>query len=301
MQKKARGNIINLARVIEGKKNRDFPQEKKKAGKPNTRVIAITSGKGGVGKTNIVANLGYALSRLGKNVLILDADLGLGNLDVLLGLAPTWNLSHVVTGSKSLREVIIDGPGDMKILPAASGIQELTHLTKEQQFQIITELDFIIDPIDILLIDTAAGISSNVMYFNVTAQENIIVVAPEPTSITDAYALMKVLALKYSGNNLKILVNLAGSMQEADEVFRQLRLVAEKFLHISIEYFGCVLADSNVTKAVKQQKVISEIYPESRASRCYASLAKRICKSQSPPVPRGDANSVWKHFVPEYI
>lgn len=299
MQKKGHGNIINLARAIEDKKTRHLPKGVK-SGKPNTRVIAITSGKGGVGKTNIVANLGFALSRLGKKILILDADLGLGNLDVLLGLAPTYNLSHVITGEKSIPDVIVDGPGTMKILPAASGIQELTHLTKEQQFRIITELDFVIDPIDILLVDTAAGISSNVMYFNVTAQENIVVVAPEPTSVTDAYALMKVLALKYSAKSFNVLVNLAGSMQEGYEVFRQLSIVAEKFLHVSVEYFGCVLSDENVTKSVKQQKTVSEVFPDSRASRCYASLAKRICNSQAPPLI-SNPNSVWKHFVPEYL
>ena len=300
MQKKGRDNIISLVRAIEEKKTRHLPKDAK-PGRSNTRIIAITSGKGGVGKTNIVANLGFALSRLGKKILILDADLGLGNLDVLLGLAPTYNLSHVITGEKSIPEVLIDGPGDMKILPAASGIQELTHLTREQQFRIITELDFIIDPIDILLVDTAAGISSNVMYFNITAQEIIVVVAPEPTSVTDAYALMKVLALKYSAKNFKVLVNLAGSMREAYEVFRQLSIVADKFLDVHVEYFGCVLADENVTKAVKQQKTVSDIYPESRASRCYASLAKRICNSQAPPLLRSNPNSVWKHFVPEYI
>ena len=131
--------------------------------KPNTRVIAITSGKGGVGKTNIVANLGFALTQLEKKVLILDADLGLGNLDILLGLAPKHNLSHVIAGAKTIPQITVDGPGNMKILPASSGIQELTQLTKPQQINILTELDQLADSIDIILIDTAAGISSNVI------------------------------------------------------------------------------------------------------------------------------------------
>lgn len=185
----------------------------------------------------------------------------------------------------------------MKILPASSGIQELTELTKEQKVRLLTQLDLLINPMDILLIDTAAGISSNVMYFNVTAQEIMVVVTPEPTSITDAYALMKVLSLKYSANHFKLLVNLTASTQEAREVFWQLRRVADRFLDISIEYVGCVLFDENVTKCVKVQKVISEIDPDSRASRCFASLAKKICKSPPFHYPEGDTNFFWKYLL----
>ena len=152
----------------------------------NAQVIAITSGKGGVGKTNIVANLGFALSQMGKRVLILDADLGLGNIDVLLGLTPKYNLSHVVMGEKVIPEIVIEGPMKLKILPASSGIQELTQLTEDQRTRILAELKLFLDPIDILLIDTAAGISSNVMYFNTAAQQILVVVTPEPTSMTDA-------------------------------------------------------------------------------------------------------------------
>ena len=288
--------VISLAQKI-ADRNAALGLKKNRDRKSNTRVIAITSGKGGVGKTNIVANLGFALSQLGKKVLILDADLGLGNIDVLLGLAPKYNLSHVVAGEKSISEIIIKGPGNMNILPASSGIQELTKLTKEQKIQIVTELDSLIDPIDILLLDTAAGISSNVMYFNVFAQEIMVVVTPEPTSITDAYALMKVLSLKYSERHFKLLVNSASSEQDAHEVFRQLNLVADRFLDISIEYSGCVLFDENVTKGVRRQKIVSELYPDTRASRCYASLAKKICKSQPHHSPKGDTNFFWKDLI----
>ncbi len=262
-----------------------------------TRVIAITSGKGGVGKTNIVANLGFALSKLGKKVLILDADLGLGNLDVLLGLAPKYNLSHVIFGEKSIPEITVAGPGNMNILPASSGIQELTRLSEEQKILILSKLDHLTDPVDILLIDTAAGISSNVMYFNATAQEIMVVVSPEPTSITDAYALMKVLSVKYSEKHFKLLVNLASNVQEAEDVFRQLRLVADRFLDISIEYIGYVLSDENVTKCVKLQKVVSEIYPDTQASRCFVSLAKKICQSSPARLPKGDTRFFWKHLL----
>lgn len=265
-------------------------------GKSDTRVIAITSGKGGVGKTNIVANLGFAFSKLGKKVLILDADWGLGNLDVLLGLSAKFNLSHVIMGDKALPEVIMSGPGDMQILPASSGIQELTQLTFDQKIRVLTQLDFLVDSVDILLIDTAAGISSNVMDFNVTAQEILVVVSPEPTSLTDAYALMKVLSLKYAERNCKLLVNMVGSTQEALEIYRQLNQVVEKFLDISIEYVGCVLYDDRVRHGVRHQKIITELFPNSKASRCFATLAKKIDASAVSKMPEKDSNFIWDHL-----
>ncbi len=269
----------------------------KKRNGSNTRVISVTSGKGGVGKTNIVANMGYALARLGKKALILDADLGLGNLDVLLGLAPKYNLSHVIMGQKSIGDIIVEGPGNMLILPASSGIQELTQLTQSQKVQILSELDQLIDAVDILFIDTAAGISSNVMDFNVTAHEIIVVVSPEPTAITDAYALMKVLSLKYAEKRCKIIVNLAGTRQQGREVFRQLNMVTERFLDMTIDYLGSVLFDANITRGVKQQKLVSELYPDTQASRCFADLAQKIFTSSPTHVPKGDSNFFWHHLT----
>ena len=263
----------------------------------NARVIAITSGKGGVGKTSIVGNLGYALTKLGKKVLILDADLGLGNLDVLLGLAPKYNLSHVILGEKTIDEILVEGPGKMKILPASSGIQELTNLTKDQKIQILTQLDILIDSVDVLFIDTAAGISSNVMDFNATAQEVVVVVSPEPTSITDAYALMKVLSLKYSGKACKLMVNMVKRPEEGREVFRQLQLVTDRFLDITIEYLGYVLFDGKVTKGVKSQKVVCEMYPETPASKCFMDISKKISSMSPLDLPKDGSNLFWQHLV----
>jgi flagellar biosynthesis protein FlhG len=288
--------VVSLSKKIACQKNFEDQKQDRNL-KSNTRVIAITSGKGGVGKTNIVANVGFALSKLGKSVLILDADLGLGNIDVLLGLAPKYNLSHVIMGEKRIPEIILEGPGKIKILPASSGIQELTRLTKEQKIHILTELDRLISTIDILLVDTGAGISSNVMYFNTTAQEIFVVVTPEPTSITDAYALIKVLSIKYSEKEFKVLVNMAANVKEAREVFRQLSLVADRFLNISIEYIGYVLFDEKITKGVRIQKIMSEIYPDAKASMCFNSLAKKICESAIPKLPNGGTNFFWKHLL----
>jgi len=268
---------------------------------PRARVLAITSGKGGVGKTNIVANIGYALTKLGKKVMILDADLGLGNLDVLLGLAPKYNFSHVLSGSRTIPEIIKTGPGDMQILPAASGIQELTQLSVEQQVHILKELDRFVSTVDYLLIDTAAGISNNVMYFNVSAHEIFVVVSPEPTAITDAYALMKVLSLKYKEKQFRLIVNSASSEDEAEEVFRQLNLVADRFLDISIDYCGYVLFDRNITKGVRHQRVVSELYPGTPASRCFTTLAKTISETPSERMPEGESNFFWNHLIQERL
>ncbi|RLC32101.1 MAG: flagellar synthesis regulator FleN [Deltaproteobacteria bacterium] len=296
-EKKTSNKVISLTNRISDKKSWVNHKRKPESSETGTRVIAITSGKGGVGKTNIVANLGYSLSALGKKVLIMDADLGLANLDVLLGLAPKYNLSHVITGEKTFSEITVKGPGDISILPASSGIQELTRLTREQGIRFLTELDSLLESYDILLIDTAAGISSNVIYFSTTAQEIIVVVSPEPTSITDGYALMKVLSLKYLQKNFKLLVNLASDREEADDVYRQLDLVSDRFLDIKIEFMGFVLHDKQVGKSVRRQKIVSELFPGADASKCFDALAKRICRTTAPELPGGKTNFFWKFFL----
>jgi len=295
-QTNSSNKVVSLTNRISDKKGRVVEEDFQKRNS-NTRVISITSGKGGVGKTNIVANLGFSLSLLGKKVLILDADLGLANLDVLLGLAPKYNFSHVMLGEKTIDEITVNGPGGITILPASSGIQELTKLTKEQSIRFLTELDSLLHTYDILLIDTAAGISSNVMYFNTSAQEIMVVVSPEPTSITDAYALMKVLSLKYSQKNFKMIVNMAANSEESREVFRQLSLVADRFLDITLEYMGHILIDKNITKSVRRQKIVSEIMPDTDASKCFVTLAKNICNSAVQTYPEGETNFIWKYLL----
>jgi flagellar biosynthesis protein FlhG len=224
------------------------------------------------------------MGRYGKKVMILDADLGLGNLDVLLGLSPVYNLGHVITGEKSLGEIIVEGPGGLMILPAASGLYELTRLSMQQQFSIFSQLEAMAQTVDVLLIDTAAGISTNVLTFNATANEILVVVTPEPTSITDAYALMKVLSMRYAEKHFKLLVNQATDADEARDVFEQLSLVAERFLTISIDYVGHVLLDRNVGRSVRRQRILAEMAPESEAARCISTVARRLIHT-SPPFP----------------
>ncbi|HEY4706962.1 MAG TPA: MinD/ParA family protein [Thermodesulfobacteriota bacterium] len=268
---------------------------------PGTRVISVSSGKGGVGKTNSVANLAIAFSRLGKRVLLLDADLGLGNLDVLLGLAPRFNIGHLLRGEKTIEEVLVDGPEGVKILPASSGVQELTDLSTEERLSLASHLEGLEELFDIMIIDTGAGISSNVLFFNVSAQEIMVVVTPEPTSITDAYALMKVLLNKHGERRFKLLVNEVKSRREGQDVYRKISLAAERFLNISVEYIGCVLLDENILKSVIRQKAVIELYPESKASQCYQEIAREICDLPVQSGLKGGMQFFWRQFLTRSI
>lgn len=266
-------------------------------GMKSPRVIAVTSGKGGTGKTNVVANLAYSLATSGQKVMVLDADLGLGNIDVLLGIASRHTIQDVIKGDKKLSEVLVEGPAGIKILPAGTGVQELSHLTEGEKLTLLSEIDLMNDDIDTLFIDTGAGISSNVMYFNVAAQEIIVVVSPEPTSITDAYAIIKVLSTKYSENHFKLLVNEVKSEKEALEVYNNICNVADKYLNISLDYFGYVLYDKNVNNAVMNQKVVVELFPESPASKCLRRLAKKLQNSPLKNEPKGNMQFFWKRLL----
>ncbi|MBI5639183.1 MAG: MinD/ParA family protein [Nitrospirae bacterium] len=240
------------------------------------RTITVTSGKGGVGKTNMVANLAIALRKAGKEVLVLDADLGLSNIDVLLDLAPKFNIQHVLQGEKSLRDVIVEGPCGIRILPASSGVQEMTELDEFQRMRLIEEFDAYDEDIDFLLIDTGAGISANVAFFCSASQEIIVVTSPEPTALTDAYALIKVLFTRYQEKDFRVLVNSARDASDALEVFRRLSLAAERFLNISLDYLGFIPRDESVARAVLAQRAVIDIYPGSSASAKITEIASRL-------------------------
>ena len=261
------------------------------------RVIAVTSGKGGVGKSNVVSNLAIALSAQGKKVLILDADLGLGNLDVLLGLSPPYNMNDVLNGEKNLAEIIVDGPAGIKIIPAGSGVQEFTSLGRHEKLRLLDELDMLDEQFDIMIVDTEAGISENVTYFSVAAQEIIIVVTPEPTSITDAYALIKLLSTRYSEYHFKVLVNMARDSEDSLEIFRKLANVAGRYLDISLDYLGCVTKDDKVVEAVKKQRAVSELFPESEAANCFTTLAKRVIENTRHKRPKGNIQFFFRRFM----
>ncbi len=262
------------------------------------RVVSVTSGKGGVGKTNIVVNLAYALAKRGKRVMILDADVGLANVDILLGLTPQYTIQHLLNGEKKLSDILVKGPGGILILPASSGIQELAELTREQRLQILSAFETMDRVIDVLIIDTGAGISSNVMYFNVAAHEIIVVVSPEPTSITDAYALMKVMSLRYAEHHFCLLVNGVKGKKDADEVFKKLSMVSERFLNISITYLGYLPYDDHVKKAVRLQKIVVEQYPTAPISLSFETLADKFLKTPLPVTSNhGNVKFFWRQLL----
>mgnify|MGYP001130178436 CR=1 FL=1 len=260
----------------------------------DVRVIAITSGKGGVGKTNIAANLGYVLATMKKRTMVLDADMGLANLDLVLGLTPRYNLCHVLYGEKTLRETIIEGPGGMMVLPASSGIQELVDMTPAQKTCLLDELSTLEDMLDFILIDTGAGIAGNVMYFNAAAREIIVVVTPEPTSMTDAYALMKILCQRHSRKRFRLIVNMARDQEEAKRVYQRLSVALGHFLNLGVEYLGFIPTDEKLMECVRMQKPITAVWPSSPASRSIREIARRLFNEASGDEGVGGLRFFWE-------
>ena len=265
---------------------------------PNpVRVIAVTSGKGGVGKTNISVNLAVALSDAGKRVMLMDADLGLANVDVLLGLQPTANLSHVIDGKCSLEEVILYGPSDIMVVPAASGVKRLAELSVMENAGLIRAFSELNHDVDILIIDTAAGINESVTSFSRAAQEVVVVVCDEPASITDAYALIKVLNTEYGIQHFRVLANQAHSAQEGRDLFNKISRVTDRYLDVTLEFMGAVPYDDYLRKAVKKQRAVVQAYPRSRSAMAFKNLAQ---KTDKWPVP-GVAGGHLEFFVERLI
>ena len=259
------------------------------------RVLAVSSGKGGVGKTNIVANLACSFSKRGKKVLVVDADLGLNNIDILLGLNPKFHIGHVLSGEKNVQDIITKGPAGIHLLPAGGGLQELTQLDDEKKIVLMEELDRVSSGYDFLIFDTGAGISTNVTYFCSAAHEIILVATTEPTSLTDVYALIKTLNIKHAQQYFRVIINSVNSEAEAQLIFRNLAAVADRFLpNISVEYLGYILSDSFVTKAVRQQKAFSELYPHSKVTECINQLAQKMIDERQPVSEEEQSTLFWR-------
>jgi len=258
-----------------------------KGAQKKTRIIAVTSGKGGVGKTNFTINFALALISFGQRVIVLDADLGLANIDVVLGLTPKHNLYHVLKGDKEIQDIIIQGPEGLQIIAGGSGIQEMANLRRWQIEQFIDKLGELEGMADILIIDTAAGLSRNVMSFVLAADEVILITTPEPTAITDAYGLVKAMAAKKRHGLVHLVVNKVESAQEADMTASKLSIVAQKFLKLNIGHMGFILDDPNVSKAVKSQEPFLLKYPKSSATHCVQRLAAHMVDQEYYPEPGG--------------
>ncbi len=251
------------------------------------RVIAVTSGKGGVGKTNVSVNLALGLALNGRETLLLDADLGLANVDVVLGLHPAYNLSHVISGERSLEEVILTGPSGLKIVPASSGVRTMADLGPAGHAGIIRAFSELGQKLDALVVDTAAGISDSVISFSRASQEVIVVVCDEPASITDAYALIKVLSRDYGLSRFRILSNMAKSVYEGRALFDKIARVTDRFLDVTLDYLGMVPYDEYLRKAVQRQRAVMDVYPRSRAGAAFRNLAQKADDWPMPETARG--------------
>ncbi len=249
-----------------------------------TRVISFTSGKGGVGKTNSVINTAISLAEMGRSVLILDADLGLANVDVLLGLRSKHTLYDVIQGKCSLSEIMIDGPAGITLIPAASGIESMCNLDTEQRMLLMHAIEEIAVHYDYLLIDTSAGISQDVMHFNAAANEIVCVITSDPTSLTDAYAMIKVLAKNYSEKSISILANNIRSgnksaESEAENAFKRIQNSVDRFLkqdQINLKYMGFIPADEMVSESIKNQRALMELFPSSAAGLAFKRFANKL-------------------------
>ncbi len=264
------------------------------------RVIAVTSGKGGVGKTNVSINLALGLAALERRVLVLDADLGMANVDVMLGLRPEKTLADVMEGTCELQDIILQGPKNVKIIPASSGIKRMADLSVTEHAGMIYAFSALSEMTDVLIIDTAAGISDSVVNFCTAAQEIVVVVCNEPASITDAYAMIKVLNTQYKQNHFRVLVNMAHSANEGVKLFQKLVEVTERFLNVSLELIGTIPYDPNIRKAVQRQKAVIEYLPQSSSSLAFKKLAEEADKWPIPDHASGNLEFfVEQMFRPE--
>jgi len=261
------------------------------------RVISVTSGKGGVGKTICVANLAITMARLGYRILVIDADLGLANIDLYFGLNPKFNLNHFFAGEKELPEIFIQAAEGIMVLPAGSGVQKYTHLDSSQKIRLMEGLELLQDQFDVVLIDTEAGISENVTYFNVAAQQIVVMTTPEPTAISDAYALMKLLSTRYYEKNFKLIVNSVASESEALDVYHKLTLVSSRFTDFSIDFLGAIPLDKRFPDSVRKQKTLVELFPGTKPSLAFADLVKNLDLKSEMRVPKGSPQFFWKGLL----
>ncbi|WP_206099422.1 MinD/ParA family protein [Rheinheimera riviphila] len=261
------------------------------------KVIAVTGGKGGVGKTNVTLNLAMAMAQMGKKVLVLDADLGLANCDVMLGLRVERNLSHVLSGEAELDDILVTGPFGIKIVPATSGTQSMTELSPAEHAGLIRAFSELKTAFDVLLVDTAAGISDMVLSFSRASQDVLVVVCDEPSSITDAYALMKILSREHAVQKFKIVANMVRSLREGQELFAKLSRVTDRFLDVTLELVATIPFDENVRKAARKQKAFVDAFPKTPASLAVKTLATRAVQWPVPPSASGHLEFFLEQLV----
>lgn len=268
----------------------------------SVRTLAVTSGKGGVGKTNVSANLAVALAGMGKRTLLLDADLGLANIDVVLGLQPKYTLADLVDGHCTLEEVIIEGPNGVLVVPAASGRRHMAELQPSEHVGLVNAFSELERDLEVLVIDTAAGITDSVLTFCQAAQDTVVVVCDEPASITDAYALIKVLSRERGVDRIQVVANMARDANEGRHLYEKLVRVCEKFLtDVSLNYLGCVPQDDWLRLAVQRQQPVVKLYPAAPASLAITEIARRTSRWQAPTEPRGGVEFFLERIIQQKV
>jgi flagellar biosynthesis protein FlhG len=251
------------------------------------KVIAVTGGKGGVGKTTVSANLAVSIASQGRDVMLVDADLGMANVDVILGLHTRFHLGHVVKGECSLEDAIVTGPHGLQVVPAASGIKRMANLSDAEQAGIIRAFSDLYHRVEVLVIDTAAGLHDSVLTFSQAAHHVVVVVCDEPASITDAYALIKVLSREHGVQRFQILANQTRRSGEGPDLFQKISRVCDRFLNVTLEFAGSIPFDDYLRRAVQRQTAVVEAYPASISSMALKKLAMKADKWSVPQGARG--------------
>lgn len=266
-----------------------------RSGQRHARVIAVTSGKGGVGKTNVAVNLGVALVQLGQRVALLDADLGLANVDLVLGIDPPHTLNEVLYGERALTDIIVPGPAGLQVLAGGSGVYELANLSQWRLERFLRAVEALDAALDVLLLDTGAGISRQVMAFALASQEIVVVTTPEPTALADAYSVIKLVASRSADARLWVVVNMASSAREGEAVFQRLAAVCRRFLGLEPEFLGSLPRDEAVVRAIQRQEPFLLAFPNAAVSRAVVALASRLMGRPKPPA--GGVASMLQRIV----
>lgn len=264
---KLREMALNLRNQIEADMGREIR---------HTRVISVSSGKGGVGKSTLALNLSLKLCAMGKRVLLMDADLGMANIDIMLGLVPKFNLYHMIRDKKALKDIIINGPSGLKIIPGGSGMNELANLREEEMKRILVEMGKLDGDFDYMVVDTGAGISNNVVKFLLAGDDVIILTTPEPTSLTDAYGVVKSVNKYGFDGNIYLVVNRVAKESEGVLVAQKFKLVSERFLALNINILGYILQDYHVEQGIRRQEAFVQVFPKSIASQNITDIAERL-------------------------
>ena len=261
------------------------------------QVIAVTGGKGGVGKTSVSVNLATSLASAGKRVMLLDGDLGLANVDVFLGLSPRYTMAHVLSGERTLEEVVVESPQGVLIVPGASGVAELANLSAAGHLNLVQAFSTLSARVDVMIVDTAAGIAHSVVQFTQAAQHVLVVVCDEPASMTDAYALIKVLSRNHAVARFHVVANMVRSPGEGEALFQKLQRVTAKFLDVTLDYVGEIPEDPYLRKAIREQRPVMTAFPASPASRAFKKLSLKADKWPVPEGPRGNLEFFVERLV----